>query len=180
MTLLRHYYDIIMTFRPRPAAQWRTHPPCYKLFVKKRSGGRKTPSLLQTFCKKAQWRAKKLRERGSNTARQPKKGGGGLPIGSRFARFGREKLTSSWRFVASIGSRFGRFRRVVSCWWSISSRRFVPVVDFDWVVSCRHPSRHPSRCLRRRRRQDTKKPDSQRWGIGLAPAARCRAFLCFR
>ena len=42
--------------------------------------------LLQDFCKKAQWRAKKLRERGSNAARQPRKGGGGLPIRSRFGR----------------------------------------------------------------------------------------------
>ena len=47
-----------------------------------RSGGQKK----QTFCKKAQWRAKKLRERGSNAGRQPRKGGGGLPIRSRFGR----------------------------------------------------------------------------------------------
>nr|DAL66341.1 MAG TPA_asm: hypothetical protein [Caudoviricetes sp.] len=39
----------------------------------RKGGGQKK----QIFCKKAQWRAKKLRERGSNTARQPRKGGGG-------------------------------------------------------------------------------------------------------
>ena len=33
----------------------------------------------QNFCKKAQWVAKKLRERGSNAGRRPKKGGGGPP-----------------------------------------------------------------------------------------------------
>ena len=72
------------------------------------------PPFLQDFCKNAQWRAKKLRERGSSTARPTEKGGGGLPIGSRFGRF---------RRVASC--RFGRFRRVDS-------------VDFGvLLVSCR-------------------------------------------
>ena len=101
-------------------AQWRAHP------------------LLQDFCKKAQWRAKKLRERGSNTARPTEKGGGGLPIRSRF---GRDLQTSSWRFVPIR---------------SVSARRFVPIrsissrfADFilafradsvDFVTSCRADS----------------------------------------
>ena len=68
--------------------------------------GKKHPPFLQDFCKNAQWRAKKLRERGSNTARPTEKGGGGLLIRSirsisarRFGRFRRELRTSSWRFV---------------------------------------------------------------------------------
>ena len=53
-----------------------------------RSGGQKTPSFLQDFCKNAQWRAKKLRERGSNTARPTEKCIGGLLIGARPVDFG--------------------------------------------------------------------------------------------
>ena len=45
--------------------------------------------LLQDFCKKTQWRAKKLRERGSNAARPPKKGGGGSPDWSQPVAIGR-------------------------------------------------------------------------------------------
>ena len=47
--------------------------------------------LLQDFCKKAQWRAKKLRERGSNAARPPKKGGGGSPDWSQPVAIGRNR-----------------------------------------------------------------------------------------
>ena len=57
------------------------------------------PPFLQDFCKKAQWRAKKLRERGSNTARPTEKGGWGLPIGSRFGRFRRDFVAISSRFA---------------------------------------------------------------------------------
>ena len=78
------------------------------------------PFFLQDFCKNAQWRAKKLRERGSNAARPTEKGGGGLPIGARPVDFG-----------ASFRSRFSRFRSVsvairsVSvAIRSISARRF--------------------------------------------------------
>ena len=110
-------------------------PYFYKTFVKKRSGGQKK----QTFCKKAQWRAKKLRERGSNTARPPKKGGGGLPIGSRFGRFGRFRRVDSVAIcrlplgVSCQFGRFGRFRRVDSVNFGrdlqTSSWRFVPIVS---------------------------------------------------
>ena len=48
-----------------------------------------TPPFLQDFCKKAQWRAKKLRERGSNTARQTGNGGGGSPDCRASCRFRR-------------------------------------------------------------------------------------------
>ena len=71
---------------------------------------KKHPPFLQDFCKNAQWREKKLRERGSSTARPTEKGVGGLPIRSRFGRFRRvvsvdsvvscrDLRTSSWRFV---------------------------------------------------------------------------------
>ena len=50
-------------------AQWRAHPP-----LKRAVEG--SPSFLQDFCKNAQWRAKKLRERGSSTALPTEKGGG--------------------------------------------------------------------------------------------------------
>ena len=75
-------------------------------FTKSALEGKKH-SLLQTFCKKAQWRAKKLRERGSNTARQPRKGGG-------VSRFGRDSV--------AFRSRFGRD-------WVIRSRRFMPILS---------------------------------------------------
>ena len=83
-----------------------------------RSGGQKKhPPFLQDFCKNAQWRAKKLRERGSNTARPTEKGIGGLPIGARFGRFRRVVSVVSCRFRRDLRTsswRFGRFRRVVS------------------------------------------------------------------
>ena len=83
----------------------------YKTFVKKRSGGQKK----QDFCKNAQWRAKKLRERGSNTARPREKGGGGLPIRSissrRFGRFGRVDSVLSVAIRSISARRFGRFGR---------------------------------------------------------------------
>ena len=63
-------------------------------FYPHRSGGQPHPALLQdfckkaqwrakkqTFCKKAHWRAKKLRERGSNAGRPTRKGGGGSRLG---------------------------------------------------------------------------------------------------
>ena len=66
------------------------------LLVTRLRRAKKTPSFYKTFVKKAQWRAKKLRERGSNAARQPKKGGGGLPIRSQSvairSRFGRDSV----------------------------------------------------------------------------------------
>ena len=161
---------------------------------------KKTPPallFLQDFCKKAQWRAKKLRERGSSTARPTEKGGGvsrlcrdsvaicGLPLGDsvairsissisarRFGRFRRDLRTSSWRF-----GRFRRFRRVVS-WRFGRFGRFRRVDSVDSVAicglplgdSCRHPSRH--------RRQDTKKPDSS-IGESGSTIARRRALLTF-
>ena len=75
--------------------------------------GKKHPPFLQDFCKNAQWRAKKLRERGSSTARPTEKGVGGLTIRSRF---GRDLRTSSWRFVLIRSSRSCRvaIRRVGS------------------------------------------------------------------
>ena len=106
-----------------------------------------------------------MRERGSSTARPTEKGGGGLPIGSRFGRFGR------FRRVASC--RLGRFRRVASCRLgrvaSVSARRVVPIgscrVGFGASIGSirsisarRVDSTHRGRC--RHRRQDTKKPDS--------------------
>ena len=95
-------------------------------------------TLLQNFCKKAQWRAKKLRERRSNAARPPKKGGGGLPIASIRSRFGRDSV--------AIRSRFGRDSVAIRS----RLRRFgVP-------TPCRCLRRHPAdtlptpcRCLRR-------------------------------
>ena len=150
--------------------------PSRPSFVKRRVEGKKK----QTFCKNAQWMAKKLRERGSSTARPTEKGGGGLPIRSRFGRF-------------------GRFRRVVL---SISARRHPQETPCrhpadTLLTPCRHPAdtlptprRHPADfgasfradsgdtlptpC--RHQRQDTKKPDSSIGGSGSA-IARCRALL---
>ena len=77
------------------------------------------PPFLQDFCKKAQWRAKKLRERGSSTARPTEKGIGGLPIRSRPVDFGRVDSVASCRFRSRRSSLFGvllvsRFGRVLS------------------------------------------------------------------
>ena len=76
------------------------------------------PPFLQDFCKKAQWRAKKLRERGSNTARPTEKGGGGLPIGARPVDFGASIRSRPVDFVAIGGLPLG-----VSV-DSVASRRF--------------------------------------------------------
>ena len=94
------------------------------------------PPFLQDFCKNAQWRAKKLRERGSNTARPTEKGGGGLPIrscrcrsvssrrvvpirsvSSRFADFllaFRADSVAIWRAGRVVSVGVGQFRRVLS------------------------------------------------------------------
>ena len=64
--------------------------------------------LLQDFCKKAQWRAKKLRERGSNAARPPKKGGGGLPSASQSVAIGRNRS-----LLVAIGRDWSRFGVVI-------------------------------------------------------------------
>ena len=64
------------------------------------------PPFLQDFCKNAQWRAKKLRERGSNTARPTEKDGGGLPIGARPVDFGASIRRASCRFRRA-SCRFG-------------------------------------------------------------------------
>ena len=87
------------------------------------------PSFLQDFCKKAQWRAKKLRERGSNTARPTEKGVGGLPIRSRFGRFRRDLACRSRRFRRdSVGF-------VVI--WRADSVGFVAICGLPLGVSCR-------------------------------------------
>ena len=103
-----------------------------------------------------------MRERGSNTARPTEKGGGGLPIRSRFGRF---RSISARRFVP-IRSRSGLLlvsRRVDS----------VAICGLPFVVSCRFGrfrsfsarrvdsvdgDRHRHR--QRRRGANTKKPDS--------------------
>ena len=131
------------------------------------------PPFLQDFCKKAQWRAKKLRERGSNTARPTEKGGWGLPIGSRFGRFRRDFVAISSRFadfllsIRSNRSRFGRFRRVDSVDFGAISSRFRRDLQ---TSSCRFaptPCRHPS--------QDTKKSPIPQSGNRASAIARCRA-----
>ena len=66
-------------------AQWREKTPYF---------------FLQDFCKNAQWRAKKLRERGSNTARPTEKGVGGLPIGARPVDFGASVVPTPCRHPA--------------------------------------------------------------------------------
>ena len=112
-------------------------PTFTRLFVKMRSGGQKSKQL-QTFCKNAQWRAKKLRERGSNTARPTEKGGGGLPIG---ARLGRDSVANR-RLPLVISCRFGRFRSRFCRDLACRSCRFRRDLA---CRSRRHPSRHPSR-----------------------------------
>ena len=141
----------------------KTPPPSffYKTFVKKRSGGQKNtllflqdfcknaqwrakkhPPFLQDFCKNAQWRAKKLRERGSSTARPTEKGIGGLPIRSRFGRFG-----------ASIRS--------------ISARR----ADLECCL-CRDSVDSVESCRVEVKAQTQKKPDSSIGESGSAIARR--------
>ena len=164
------------------------------------------PPFLQDFCKKAQWRAKKLRERGSNTARPTEKGGGGLQIGARpadfgaisacwscrFRRVGRADfgvLVASCRFrragrVLPISARFRRAGRVLP----ISSRfrragRVLPISSRFGVLvaSCRF--RRDLACWSCRHPADNraktqKKPDSSIGGSG-STVARRRALLTF-
>ena len=104
-----------------------------------------------------------MRERGSSTAHPTEKGGGGLPIRSRFGRFRADSVgfgasfrADSVGFVASfradsvdfvaicrlplgVSCRFGRFRRVDSVDFGapIRSRRFGRFRRADSVVSCR-------------------------------------------
>ena len=89
------------------------------------------PPFLQDFCKKAQWRAKKLRERGSNTARPTEKGGGGLPIGARPVDFGASIRSRLVDFVAICGLPLG-----VSV-DSVASRRFGASIRSISVASIR-------------------------------------------
>ena len=94
-----------------PPKQWRAKK---QTFCKNAQWmAKKTPSLLQTFCKKSQWMAKKLRERGSNAARQPRKGGGGLPIRSQSVAIRSGRCRRLGRNRSRFGrnrSRFGRNR----------------------------------------------------------------------
>ena len=131
-------------------------------------------TLLQNFCKKAQWRAKKLRERRSNAARPPKKGGGGLPIASIRSRFGRDSVAIRSRFgrdcvaktrlhlgisrrlrrfgrdSVAIRSRFGRDSVAIASIWRADT------LPMPQATPCRHPAdtlpmpqATPCRCLRR-------------------------------
>ena len=134
---------------------------------------KKHPPFLQDFCKKAQWRAKKLRERGSSTARPTEKGVGGLPIRSRFGRFGRFRRVvsvdsvdfgASFRSIRSISARFGVLIVSVASIWSAA------------CVAIR--SIRSSRVLSKSRRKHKKKPDSSIGGSGSAIARR-RALLTF-
>ena len=121
-----------------------------------RSGGQKK----QDFCKNAQWRAKKLRERGSSTARPTEKGGGGLPIGARPVDF------------VAISSRFRRDLRTSSC-------RFVPTPKpTPKPIPRRHPSRHPGD-TQADKAQTQKKPDSSigESGLGCRKASRALNLL---
>ena len=161
------------------------------------------PPFLQDFCKKAQWRAKKLRERGSSTARPTEKGGGGLPIRSirsisarRFGRFGRiasrfADFLLAFRPDSVVSRRFGRVGRVASRRFGRASCRFRRVDSVDFGVSrrvdlecclCRDSvdsvdSAHRGQC--RSQGANTKKPDSS---IGKSGSAieRRRALLTFR
>ena len=136
-----------------------------------------SPSFLQDFCKKSQWRAKKLRERGSNTARPTEKGGGGRPIGARPADFGascrhprrrkrREKTTRSTDTHADTrGDTHADTRGDTHADTRGAENVAKKRLHFcDWVGT---------RC--RRGSQDTKKTRFPMEGIGLgAPAARRR------
>ena len=129
---------------------------------------------LQDFCKNAQWRAKKLRERGSSTARPTEKGGGGLPIRSRFGRFG--------RFRRVVSCRFGRFRSRFADFllsFRADSVDSVDSVDFGASISARRVnSDHRGRC--RSQGANTKKSPIPQWGNRASAIARCRALLTFR
>ena len=93
---------------------------------------RTRPPFLQDFCKKAQWRAKKLRERGSNTARPTEKGGGGLPIGSRLGDSVASGRADSVDFVAKRRLHFGVSSRLGD---SVASGRADTL-----PTPCRHPA----------------------------------------
>ena len=97
-----------------------------------------------------------MRERGSNTARTTEKGGGGLPIRSRFGRFGRFRRVDSvdsvdfGASIRSISSRFADFLLPFRAdTLSVSSRFADFLVPFRADTQAdtlgRHPSRHPSR-----------------------------------
>ena len=161
-----------------PSSQWRTHP------------------LLQDFCKKAQWRAKKLRERGSNTARPTEKCGGGLPIRLRFGRFGRfrrvdsvattprqhpdDTLTTPCRHHADTLGRHPRETPSGDTLGRHPSRHPLetPSGDTLWrhpretpePTPCRYPSRHPDDT--KDKAQTQKKPDSSIGESGSAIARR--------
>ena len=133
--------------------------------------------FLQDLCKKAQWRAKKLRERGSNTARPTEKGVGGLPIRSRRA----DSVASCRDFGVPVGPIRSRPVAISACrscrlcrFGRVLSRFGVPVLSI-WTAACVAISACRSY---RHRRQDTKKPDSSIGESGSAIARR-RAFLCF-
>ena len=143
----------------------------------------------------AQWRAKKLRERGSSTARPTEKGGGGLPIGARFGRFRsvdsvdfgrfrRDLRTSSWRFgrfgasILSIRS----IRRVDSV--AIRSIRRVDSVDFVAICGLHlgvsvdfGASRRFGASKSRRKHKKSPIPQSGNRAVAIA---RRRALLTFR
>ena len=140
--------------------------------------------FLQDFCKKAQWRAKKLRERGSSTARPTEKCVGGLPIGSRFGRFGRVDSVASVASVVPIRAISSRFADFLLAFRpdsvaSIRSRRFGRV---DSVAIWRAGRADLERCLCRvaskPEARTQKKPDSSIGESGSAIARR-RALLTF-
>ena len=149
------------------------------------------PPFLQDFCKNAQWRAKKLRERGSSTARPTEKGIGGLLIGSRPVDFGASIGSRPVDFGASIGSRpvdfgasrpvdFGascRFRRVdLEC---CLCRDLVDSVESIWSAACVAIWRAGRFVSRRSQGANTKKsPIPQSWNRASAIARR-RALLTF-
>ena len=102
------------------------------------------PPFLQDFCKKAQWRAKKLRERGSNTARPTEKGGGvsrlgrdSVDFGAISSRFRRDLQTSSCRFgrIGRDSVDFGASIRSISARFR---RDFVAICRLPLVDSRRH------------------------------------------
>ena len=164
-----------------------------------RSGGQKK----QDFCKNAQWRAKKLRERGSSTARPTEKGGGGLQIGARRVGFGASFRADSVGFGASfradsvgfgasiwsaacvaIRSRFGRVDlECCLCRDSVAIRsRFGRASCRFRRASCRDLACWLCRSRRvasKHKTQTQKKPDSSIGESGSAIARR-RALLTFR
>ena len=137
--------------------------------------GKKHPPFLQDFCKKCAVEGKKLRERGSSTARPTEKGVGGLTIRSRF---GRDLRTSSWRFVLIRSSRSCRvaIRRV----GSVDS--VARPVDFGASrrVGVLLVSRFGRVASRRSRGANTKKKPDSSIGESGSAIARRRALLTFR